>query len=81
MENCRQVRPHAAPAVDDHRLFHTPCRKKQATWNLGTQQNQDNAIYNNIDIKIKPCSDSKVAAGLALQTPAEEPWSNPLTHI
>lgn len=36
--------------------------KQQATWDLGTQQNQDNEIYNNIDIKIKPCSDSKVAA-------------------
>lgn len=54
--------------------------KQQATWILGTQQNQDNAIYNNIDIKIKPCSDSKVAADLALQTPAEEPWSTPLTQ-
>lgn len=83
MENCLQVCPPAAPAVDDHQLLHTNCRKKQGIWDLGTHQNQDNEIYNNIDIdiKIKPRSDSKVAADVALQTSAEEPWSTPLTHI
>lgn len=29
--NCRQVSPPAAPDVDDDRLLHAPCWKKQAT--------------------------------------------------
>lgn len=39
MENCQQVRPPVAPAVDDHRLLHAPCRKQQATRNLGGLKN------------------------------------------